>query len=209
MLSSCRLSVFAFTNQKRIGVFEGIAELGESLVVLTEDERVVVVDVGNRCLLQVEGADLSSMKYNEILDLSDEGNRWEGDVLKDSPYGWGIAYDKEGRKEYEGFRVRGVNMGYGCQYYADIESVEYDGEWCDGKRWGRGVQYDRKGDTVYEGEWMNDDPVEKRVVISSELGWLHNRIEELSVSDGCCGGNGWTVLDWSWVPSLRELRVES
>ena len=207
LLSSFQLSLFAFTGQNRIGVFEGINELGGSIVVCTESRRVVVVDGDNGCLLQVGGADLSSIKHNEILDLSDEGNRWEGDVLNDEPFGWGIAYDKEGRKEYEGFRVRGVNMGYGCQYYADIGRVEYDGEWCDGRRWGRGLQYDRKGGVVYEGEWMNNDPVEKSVEIASELGWLHNRIEELSVRGGCCSGDEWTVLDWSWIPSLRELRV--
>ena len=57
LLSSSQLSLFAFTGQNRIGVFEGINELGGSIVVCTESRRVVVVDVGNRCLLQVEGAD--------------------------------------------------------------------------------------------------------------------------------------------------------
>ena len=89
--------------------------------------------------------------------------------------------------------------------------MEYQGEWCEGKRCGRGVQYDRNGNTVFEGEWLNDDhELETRVVVTKENEEalvLHNRVEELIVSDECCNGEEWRVLDASLMPHLRSLQV--
>ena len=102
----------------------------------------------------------------QVLDLNDDGERWEGGVLNDEPYGWGVLYDSENRMVYKGFRIGEVNVCYGIQYYSDIQKMEYEGEWCEGKRWGRGTQYDRDGNTVFSGEWMNDRRMETRVVIT-------------------------------------------
>ena len=52
-----------------------------------------------------------------VLNLSDDGERWEGDVLDNQPYGWGVLYDSENRMVYEGFRIGKVNVCYGTQYY--------------------------------------------------------------------------------------------
>ena len=207
LLSSFQLSLFAFTGQNRIGVFEGINELGGSIVVCTESRRVVVVDGDNGCLLQVRGADLSSIKHNEILDLSDEGNRWEGDVWNDEPCGWGVMYDRDNQKVYEGFRIGEVNVCYGCKYYSNTEMIEYEGEWCEGMRWGRGVKFDRSRSVVFDGEWLNDGHLERRVVITSECAVFHNRIEELVVNDDCCNEEEWKVLDLSFISCLKSLRV--
>ena len=49
---------------------------------------------------------------------------------------------------YEGFRVGDMNVCCGRCFYADIEKVEYEGEWCEGKRWRKGAQYDRYGEVV-------------------------------------------------------------
>ena len=54
---------------------------------------------------------------------------------------------------------------------------------------------------------MNDEPVETRMVLNEEKQLLHNHIEELTVSDGSCNGSEWIVLDLSFIPSLRELKV--
>ena len=50
----------------------------------------VVVNRDRKKLLQVDGVDLSGVKRNQILDLSEDGDRWEGDVLNDKPFGWGV-----------------------------------------------------------------------------------------------------------------------
>ena len=86
-------------------------------------------------------------------------------MLNNQPCGWGVLYDSEGEKKYEGFMIGEAYVCYGTRYYSDIQKVEYKGEWCEGMRWGRGVQYDRRGNTVFEGEWLNDEhEMEKKVV---------------------------------------------
>ena len=181
---------------------KGVVEKSSSVLVQLNVERVVEVNVESRQLLNV-----NEIKHKQVLDLNDEGERWEGDVLRNQPYGWGVLYDKEGEKVYEGFRIGDVNVCYGTQYYADIQKVEYEGEICEGKRWGRGIQYDRNGVVVYDGEWLNDGHVEKRMVMNNKTQYLHSCIEELIVSNKSCNGEEWSGLDLSLMPSLTVLHV--
>ena len=185
----------------------GVERINKSVLREFHMDRLIDVNVESHELLSVNG-DVSGIERNQVLDLSDEGDRWEGDVLHDEPYGWGVLYDKEGEKAYEGFRIGNVCVCYGTQFYADIQKVEYEGEICEGKRWGRGIQYDRNGVVVFDGEWMNDDHAfEKRVVMNDGTQFLHNRIEELIVSDKSCNGGEWSVLDLTCIPHLRLLEV--
>ena len=172
-----------------------------------DKERVVEVNVKKKELMQLNGKDMNGIEHNQVLDLSDDGERWEGDVLNDEPYGWGVVYDSENRMAYEGFRIGELNVCYGIRYYSDVGVIEYEGEWCEGKRWGRGVQYDRTGNIVYDGEWFDDEQVTKRVVLSEENQFLHNHIEELIVSNGCCNKEERSVFDLSPLPYLKTLHV--
>ncbi|KAM7454178.1 hypothetical protein BLSTO_05068 [Blastocystis sp. subtype 1] len=36
---------------------------------------------------------VSGIEHKQVLDLNDDGERWEGDVLNNQPYGWGVLYD--------------------------------------------------------------------------------------------------------------------
>ena len=208
---NCQNSLFVIRQdalKHEFRVIKGLGRVNDDVMVEGNEERVVVVDMKEKELLQLSEVDLSEVKHNKIVDLSVEGDRWEGDALNDEPCGWGVLYDEEGRMVYEGFRIGEVNACYGRAYYVDIGVIEYEGEWCDGVRWGRGVQYDRKGNAVYDGEWLNDErDCKKRVVMSDEQVVLHNRIEELVVSDGCCNGGEWEDLDLSLITRLRSLRV--
>ena len=119
-----------------------------------------------------------------------------------------MLYDSEGEKAYEGFRIGNVSVCYGIRYYSDIQKVEYEGAWCEGKRWGTGIQYDRNGNTVFEGEWMDDKKeMEKKMVLSEKNQLLHNHIEELIVSNNSCNGREWSVLDLSFMFNLRVFEV--
>ena len=182
--------------------YEGLIEKLHSNVVQFTINGVTEVDVHSHKVLRVKG-----IEHAKVLDLSDDGERWEGDVLYGVPYGWGVYYDSENRMAYEGFRIGDVNVCYGTQYYSDIRKVEYEGGWCEGRRWGRGVQYDRNGKTVFEGEWINDGPLSKRVTPNEENRLLHNCIEELIVIDESCNGPEWSVLDLSFMSHLRLFQV--
>ena len=186
---------------------EGVIKKSASVIVELSRERVIEVNTASHTLLRVDGEEVKNTTSNQVLDLSDDGERWEGDVLNNQPYGWGVLYDKEGEKMYEGFRIGKVNVCYGTQYYSDIQKVNYVGEWCEGKRWGRGIQYDRHGNTVFDGEWVNDEQAETTVTITDGNGLFFNHLEVLIVSEGCCNGNEWKAFDVSLIPCLRELQV--
>lgn len=106
----------------------------DNTVLVVDERRRVRVNVEKKELLQVGNRDLSKMEHNIVLDLSDDGERWEGDVLRGKPCGWGVLYNSEGEKEYEGFRIGKVSVGYGIQYYSDLQRIEYEGEVWNGMR---------------------------------------------------------------------------
>ena len=207
----CEYSVFTFGydhSEDGFRICGCVSRMNDSVVVGGSEKRVIVADVKNRRLLRVGYVDLSEIKHNEIVDMSVDGDRWEGDVLNGVPFGWGVLYDKDSNVVYEGFRVGEVNECYGRSYYPDIGVIEYEGEWYNGKPWGWGVQYDRTRGVVYEGEWLNGDHLTTAVRITPEMGIFHNHIEELFVSDGSCNGEEMWLLDLSLMSSLKTLRVK-
>ena len=188
-------------------MIEGIGEITDSIVLEVREKKEVLVNVEKKQLLNVYKKEMSEVEHNRVLDLSDEGDRWEGDVLCNKPFGWGVLYDKDNNVMYEGFRIENVNVCYGIQYYADIHKIEYEGEWCGGNRWGKGVHYDRNGNVTYSGEWINNNPLETKVIWNEENLLLHSHIEELILPDNCCNGDKWETVDISPIQSLRELRM--
>ena len=186
---------------------EGIVEMSGSVIVELSLNRVIEVDIKTRILMRVNGEEVKGIEHNQVLDLNDDGERWEGDVLHDQPYGWGVLYDSENRMVYEGFRLKDVNVCYGRSYYPDNGVIEYEGIIFEGKRWGRGVLYDRSGKTVFDGEWMNDEQLNKRVTLKEENQFIPSCIEELIVSNYRCNGEEWIVLDLSFMSHLRLFQM--
>ena len=92
----------------------------------------------------------------EVMDLDVNGRRWEGSVREGKPFGYGILYNEEGQKTYEGFMIDQTRICFGREYYNDIERVSYVGCYFDGKHFGYGVLYDRNGAVDYEGIWKYD-----------------------------------------------------
>lgn len=196
------------SSEDEINLVGGLIEMGDSLVLAYFEDNTVVIDEDTKSIVTVNDAPAHSIDHEQILSLSDEGDRWEGDVRNDEPFGWGVLYDKEGQKAYEGFRIGELKVCYGVKYYADIERVEYAGEWYDGKRWGKGVQYDRNGDVVFEGEWMNSQPVEKEVELSREKSSLfHNRASGLIVPKGIKSGFDWIQTNLDLFHQLQYFVV--
>ena len=130
-------------------------------------------------------------------------------MLHNQPCGWGVYYDKDNNKVYEGFRLKDVNVCYGRSYYADIQQLEYEGEICEGKRWGRGVQFDRRGNMVFDGEWCDNVhgcPEKERIqCIASNT--MITSVESLSIGDYCCNGQEWKALKLDCLSQIQELIV--
>ena len=197
-------------NAPRLSIVKGITKEDDSVLIeYAEEGRIVMADVKKKELLRVDGVDVSEVKHKQILDLSADGDRWEGDVLNDEPCGWGVLYDKDNHKVYEGFRLGGVGVCYGRSYYSDIERIEYEGGICDDMRWGRGVRYDRKGNRLASDEWIMNTPLDEFVMVSGSSELFHTRLEELVINYGNGGGAEWKTLDLSLMKSLRALVVGS
>ena len=195
-------------NAPRLSIVKG-ASMADNYVITdyAEEGRIIMADMKKRELLRVDGIDVSGVKHYQIVDLSDEGDHWEGDVLNGEPCGWGVLYNKDNHKVYEGFRIGEVSVCYGRSYYSDIERIEYDGGICNGMRWGRGVHYDRSGLVVFDGEWLNGEHLNTRVVFTGASALLHNHIEELVVGSGCCNGEEWNRLNLGLMASLKSLSI--
>ena len=200
-------SYLVLHNNELCWYLEGLIEKLPSIVVELCLNAVIEVDIASHTLIRVNGEDVNGIEHAKVLDLNDDGERWEGDVLNNEPYGWGVLYDSENRRVYEGFRIGEENVCYSTRYYSDIQKVEYEGGICEGKRWGRGIQYDRNGKTVFDGEWMNDEQLNKRVMLNEENQFLHNHIEELIVENNSCNKPEWTALDLGFMSHLRLLEV--
>lgn len=173
------------------------------------EESINVFDLQSNQLLWIYDEQQDEIQHNQILNLSDEGDRWEGDVFHDSPYGWGLLYDSNNNKAYEGFRLGNVNAGYGRSYYSEIGKKEYEGQICNGKRWGRGTQYDRNEHEVFDGEWINDACLQSSVVFSNATQILHNHIEELTFSENCCNEVHLNAVAFDCFALLRTITIHS
>ena len=121
--------------------------------------RVVMADMNSKEMVVYINDERSDIPYTkEVIDLDTNGKRWEGSARNGKPFGYGVVYNEEGGKEYEGFMFDGVRTCYGTEYYNDIEEVEYEGSYYNSVRFGKGALYDRKGTIECEGIWKNDIP---------------------------------------------------
>ena len=132
---------------------------------------------------------LNGLKNHDILDLNENGDRWEGDSLNGIPFGYGCEYNSENQLIYKGFVFEGMKVCYGIEMYGDIGIVEYEGGFYKGKRYGNGKLYDKKNELIYEGEWANNNPFELYSLrIENELKEedIHYDLEELEIGENCC-----------------------
>ena len=188
--------------------FQGVVDTSPSLRMQMSLMRVVEVDIASHRLLRVNGEEVGGIEHAQVLNLSDDGERWEGDVLNDQPYGWGVLFNADGEKVYEGFRIGETNVCYGTSFYPDIQQKEYEGDIWEGQCWGNGVQYGRNGEVVFDGIWVNNThEYERRVTITNQNPLLHTFVEELTVDDNSCNGEEWRALDFSLMRNLRVLRL--
>ena len=131
---------------------------------------------------------MDSFIKNDIVDLNENGTRWEGDSLNGSPFGYGRIYNSENQLIFKGFTFEGMKVCFGEEYYGDIGIVEYEGNYYKGMKNGYGKLYDKKNELVYEGEWLNDTPLKEECLkIDGKLcdKSINFGINELIISDNC------------------------
>ena len=135
----------------------------------SNENRVIAADLNKRRLEVYENKIL--MNAHDILgaiDLDANGRRWEGGLRNGKPFGYGVLFSEEGRKEYDGFMFDGMKICYGVEYCNDVDRVNYKGSYYFNSRFGNGILYNRNGGVDYSGLWWNDEPysphVEGRII---------------------------------------------
>ena len=80
------------------------------------------------------------------------GDKYEGEIKKNSREGYGIQYFSDGISIYEGeFKYNYIN---GCGIFIYSNGVKYEGEWKNNKKDGYGTLYDKN--VLYYGEFKKD-----------------------------------------------------
>ena len=158
---------------------------------------------------ELEEMDLSELKENGIIDLNDEGRRWEGKVLQGEMFGYGCLYDEENRLEYEGWMIEGVKRCYGIEYWNDLRVKKYSGCYYNGMKHGYGLLYDRKGEIIYDGLfYFNNTPNERTEfdVDDDSCYWYHSHVEFLKL-DIHFNPNISSLFFPSLLMSLKRLEI--
>ncbi|KAK8800471.1 hypothetical protein WA171_005102 [Blastocystis sp. BT1] len=204
------------------GEMRGVCKRGEEVIEVKENENEVelmIVNVLNHSMIVLKGLkgeelnemDLSELVENEIVDLNDDGMRWEGEVLKGDLFGYGCLYDEENELEYEGWMIEGKKRCYGIEYWNDIGLKKYCGCYCNGLKNGYGLLYDRNGMIEYEGLFKDDvvidvnDDMRMKWIDDCEL-IVTSCIESLIVDDGFNPDISSLILNNSLI-SLKRIDI--
>lgn len=151
-------------------------------------KKMKVINNGSSHTCVVESND-KSIITGVTIDLSNQGDRWEGSVLNGVPFGFGLYYNENNGLIYKGFVYNGKKVCYGIDYYADISVMEYEGGYFNGLRCGFGDLYNRKNRLVYSGDWLFGnccDACSLQIMNSTvNDSVIHNFIDDLIIGDNC------------------------
>ena len=156
--SNDSMILYDLSNGSGYGVLRSLEKCYE-IQWIPNETRVIEVDLISHVVCGYQNARLIDVHCDqEVIDLDVSGRRWEGSVREGKPFGYGILYNEEGQKAYEGFMIDQTRICFGREYYNDIEKVSYVGCYFDGERCGYGILYDRNGAVDYEGSWKYNRP---------------------------------------------------
>ena len=147
----------------------------------------------------------------DIIDITDHGVHWEGDVRKSDKgiCGWGQMYNEVNELTYSGFCIDGVYTIYGSFYESDLNIVSYIGMIDEGVPFGLGQKFDRHSNLINEGvyvcdRWMESTQIVPNIVDSSFL--LSSLVESLDLTDyAFC----YMPCNFSCFPHLLKIKGSS
>lgn len=127
----------------------------------------------------------------EIIDLSDKGERWEGDTLGTLPCGWGSYYSANNVVVYTGFRFWNWEVCYGTYYFEDLtpQQIHYQGTICFSRQFGEGTTYSRMGEVINKKETINDLDIQSNDITvpsdTNDLLYYNNLMHSFTVQKNC------------------------
>ena len=142
-----------------------------------------------------------------ILDLSDDGDRWEGQIFHEKPFGWGSLVNSQNLLSYVGFMINGQRVGFGYAYYPDIENevIEYEGNYCFDKRFGIGHINDLNGDIIQDGFSVG---LSTQIIpaMSDDICMLQTCVKSLVISSCCCRYKSFCSFSFDYLSILHQLK---
>ena len=162
--------------------------------------HLVAADMQTRKIRVYEELKTSSFYDEGVIDLNSNGKRWEGGIMRNRPFGYGVLYNEEGQKVFEGYMVERKKAIFGKEYFGDIGRVQYMGFFCDDKRCGKGVSYDRNGNVEFDGFWRNDKPYSWEF----DGNILDHRLETVELPNQSLRTAG-TLVFPLWMHSLKRI----
>lgn len=152
-----------------------------------------------------------SLSYG-VMDLNDEGMRWEGSCFDNTPFGYGRIYNNTNRLIYEGVMIGYKKECFGVELYPDLGIVEYDGCYWNNKRHGFCQLFDRKGGVLYEGDMFLGNYDTKKTAIVNDSNYdsecINTIIEELIIDSNQLRSikTAMTLNGWS---HLKRIEIKS
>ena len=146
---------------------------------------------------------MDGLQRGVTIDLNEKGDRWEGDSLNNSPFGYGCIYDSENQIIYKGFMFKIMKVCFGSEFYGDVGIIEYEGEYYKNMRCGYGRLYDKKNQLVYEGENCNQPTVTLCKEMKSPS--ISFGVKELIIKDDYKGKGSNFILHS--YPHLKSLHI--
>ena len=192
----------------------GVLRVGEEVIQFSlhpDDSEVLIVDIESHtmnCLVK-NGEDVKwirdeDVNHSGILDISANGERWEGCIYDSTSFGYGRLYNETDHLVYEGFMKNDKKVCYGTLFYEAIDAPCYCGCLFNNQKCGKGYVVDRvgkQGEVVY---WNNNnrigpDPKGGKTVVHSHSKSLslNNTDESLNSFD----------LGFEWMKCLESLVI--
>ena len=147
------------------------------------------------------------IKSNCIIDLNDNGERWEGSSFNSLPFGFGRIYSSENVLKYQGYMFCGRKIVFGEEYYEDSKTLEYKGSFMCNRRHGRGKLYDKGGLLVAEGFWHFGESATQLIIPPkcNNIRFFTDCVKELIINNECfCDLNSFHIRN-NWI--LEKLNV--
>lgn len=160
----------------------------------------------------VNGFTIWSCDYSSRIIILENGKRWEGQTLKNSPCGYGILYDKDGQMEYKGFMLGTMRAGFGVAYNPYSNIPIYIGTFYNDFYFGYGQLWSDYGDLVYEGNWTQNT-IQKYRKLCLQEGIrntlpIHSLLTTMVVESGVTTNSSIQKLSIVGYPLLTSLVIK-
>lgn len=154
--------------------------------------------------------DLCNLMHNGIFDMSNEGDRWEGDLLNGYPFGWGQYYDSDNFLLYEGFIYEKQYVCYGNLFHKCNHQIRYSGMFYNGTLTGYGILFKPNGEMMAGDCWIQDHIVSsilKASIWCEDTTKIHSLLKVISIGNHSYNHNTLTKLSFSYYPYLNKLVI--